>query len=354
MAQHQLISIPASHYCERARWALDYAGIPFVEHKWPPMLHYFGTLPASGTRTVPVLKCPATPTQKARVLTDSQDIVRYAHERLLQAPPAIPSSTPARDNSAQAGSHPSRPIGSPLYPSDPDQLREVERLEELFARKLGVWTRVVAYHHLFSDRSRALDVLAPRQQQQQLLPQQQQVPQQQQQQPAMAMAGWKAAGLRGSYGLVRGAICRGLRVDERGAAACLERIRRTFREVGELLERGGGGYLVGDRFTAADLTFAAMAAIVLMPDQYGAYLPSLDCWPGEFPGRELRDTTAGRHALRMYERHRHRRLDDGGASPAAMPAGVGRGAGEAVTGAVGVERPGAVAEAVLPAVRARM
>ncbi|EFJ40291.1 hypothetical protein VOLCADRAFT_99932 [Volvox carteri f. nagariensis] len=325
MHKHQLISIPASHYCERARWALDYADISFTEHKWPPMLHYFGAFPASGTRTVPVLKCPASSTRKACVLTDSKDIVSYANERILEAasPFKCPQALP-NDNSQQTGNPPTPPL-SPLYPSDPDQLCEVQRLEELFASKLGVWTRVVAYHHLFADRDLALDVLALGQQQ------------------PPALAGWKAALLQRCFPLVRGAICKGLRVDERGAATCLERIKTLFGElvlcdtrtsegravegradrpsgqthayknnsanlfvlsVGGMLERGGGRYLVGDQFTAADLTFAAMVAIVLMPEQYGAYLGPLDAWPQELPFRELRDTAAGRHALRMYAVHR--------------------------------------------------
>jgi hypothetical protein len=85
-------------------------------------------------------------------------------------------------------------------------------------------------------------------------------------------------------------------------------------QVGEVLERGGGRYLVGGRFTAADLTFAAMSAIVLMPPQYGAYLPPVEAMPSDFPALELRETPAGRHAMRMYELHRRAGPGGGGGS----------------------------------------
>ena len=46
-------------------------------------------------------------------------------------------------------------------------------------------------------------------------------------------------------------------------------VRGLFAELGEKLQGGRRRYLVGDTFTAADLTFASMAAIVLLPEEYG-------------------------------------------------------------------------------------
>ena len=80
-----------------------------------------------------------------------------------------------------------------------------------------------------------------------------------------------------------------------------------FGEVESRLARGRG-YLVGDRFTAADLTFAALAAPVLLPPEYGWPLPSIDDGPIEL--LELRDRLrsrpAGTFALRLYKHERHR------------------------------------------------
>ena len=38
-ARPQLITFAASHFCEKARWALDWHGISYDEVGWPPGLH---------------------------------------------------------------------------------------------------------------------------------------------------------------------------------------------------------------------------------------------------------------------------------------------------------------------------
>jgi glutathione S-transferase len=79
----------------------------------------------------------------------------------------------------------------------------------------------------------------------------------------------------------------------------------VFDTVAERL-RDDRPYLCGDRFTAADLTFSALAASVLMPSEYGVPLPQ----PGELPVtmaavvREFRAHPAGAHALAMYRDER--------------------------------------------------
>ena len=37
--QPRLIVLPPSHYCERARWALDHAGVAYAEERWAVGLH---------------------------------------------------------------------------------------------------------------------------------------------------------------------------------------------------------------------------------------------------------------------------------------------------------------------------
>jgi glutathione S-transferase len=68
----------------------------------------------------------------------------------------------------------------------------------------------------------------------------------------------------------------------------------------------GRRYLVGDRFTAADLTFAALAAPVLLPEECHAVQPALEEVPAAM--REeilfLRDSDAGQFALRLFEQER--------------------------------------------------
>jgi glutathione S-transferase len=53
----------------------------------------------------------------------------------------------------------------------------------------------------------------------------------------------------------------------------LHQTRELFAEMGERLQKHK--YLVGDSFTAADMTFAALAAPVLNPESYGADMSML-------------------------------------------------------------------------------
>ena len=71
----------------------------------------------------------------------------------------------------------------------------------------------------------------------------------------------------------------------------------------------GGPYLGGERFTVADLTFAALVAPVVWPRQYGVHLPDVDDLPDKFAAfvRECRAHPAGAYALRLFEDERSRR-----------------------------------------------
>ena len=51
----RLIVLPPSHFCERARWALDHAGTPYTEERWAVGVHVpLARRLASGT-TLPIL-----------------------------------------------------------------------------------------------------------------------------------------------------------------------------------------------------------------------------------------------------------------------------------------------------------
>ena len=114
---------------------------------------------------------------------------------------------------------------------------------------------------------------------------------------------------RASYPLLKRAIRRGLRVTPEATERSTRRIDKTFASIAERLA-DGRRYLVGDRFSAADLTFAALSAPLLLPHGYGVPLPSVDEVP---PGlaqavRRYRSTGAGEFALRLYREERHRVL----------------------------------------------
>jgi glutathione S-transferase len=75
---------------------------------------------------------------------------------------------------------------------------------------------------------------------------------------------------------------------------------RDFDFVAELL--ADRKYLGGDRFGAADLTFAALAAAVVLPPRYGVPLPQPDVLPAGMAAlvRRAREHPAGRYALALF------------------------------------------------------
>jgi glutathione S-transferase len=85
-----------------------------------------------------------------------------------------------------------------------------------------------------------------------------------------------------------------------------ERIaREAFDAVAERLA-DGRAYLCGERFSIADLTFAALAAPVIGSPRYGIELPGPDELPPEVGRlvRRFREHPAGRFALRVIESER--------------------------------------------------
>lgn len=244
----KLVVIPASHFCEKARWALDRLQVPFVEEGHVPLLHYAATLPRGG-KTVPILVTPH------QTLTESTDILKHLD---ATAPPELC-----------------------LYPEDDAQRREVETLEDQLGARLGSDVRRVAYAHLLPHRALCLRVMVQRA-------------------PA-----WERLLIERGYALFAGLMRNALRLNAASSARCLDRLVATFDGVADQLQ-DGRPFLVGGRFTAADLTFAALSAPVLLPPLYGAWMPRLEELPDDFRAvvEELRAHPAGAFALRMYAEHR--------------------------------------------------
>ena len=108
------------------------------------------------------------------------------------------------------------------------------------------------------------------------------------------------------------ALRRAFRPSPRAMDRLEAKLRAIFADVGTRLEGGARPYLVGSRFTAADLGFAAMSGAVLLPEAYGSPFPPLERVPARFRAlvEELRDTPAGRYAQATLARHRRERVGD--------------------------------------------
>lgn len=241
----RLITIPFSHYCEKARWALERCGVRYEEDGHLPLFHYLANLRAGARRTVPVL------VDGDRLVTDSTDIAAWADAK-----------------------KPGTLI--PLGAARADALA----LEEDFDRTLGPAARRWAYFHLLPRTD--LDALITR-----------------------GVPRWQVVALRAARPLAVGVLRRGLKIDAAGAERSRAKIESVFASVAARLA-DGRRYLTGDRFTIADLTFAALASPILLPREHPYGLPPAEDFAPE-PRAQIRawqDSPAGRFGARIYTEHR--------------------------------------------------
>ena len=247
MTALRLLTIPISHYCEKARWALDRLGLPYVEERHLQVFHYMRSFQVSLGPNVPVLIDGDT------AITDSTAILQYLDRY---------ASPDAR-----------------LYPEQDRKL--VDELEELFDETLGIESRRWVYFHALQTPRLALRT------------------------SSQGVPGWQAAVAPLCYPLLKAYISRLLKTSAAHVATGLERARTVITQVDVLLS-DGRPYLVGDRFTAADLTLASMMAPFLMPPEYGVRLPQLEEMPAAMLEiiEEMRATRAGQHALHLYQTQR--------------------------------------------------
>lgn len=118
-----LVTISFSHYCDKARWALDLARIAYREDAHLPAFHLLPVKRAGGKRTTPTL------VTGEGVLADSTDILAWVDRQ--------------------------RPdLG--LYGRSAEERREIARLEDRFDEALGPHARRWAYRHLLPDRGFAM------------------------------------------------------------------------------------------------------------------------------------------------------------------------------------------------------
>lgn len=240
-----LLHLKVSHYNEKARWALDHKGIPHIRRASAPGQHAKLARQHTGGSTFPVLLLDG------EAIGDSTRIIE-ALERRQPEPP--------------------------LYPADPTDRRRALELEDFFDEELGPHTRLLALHLTLPDPELLFGTFTP------------------------DLEGWRRGVAGAGYPLIRRRLVARFGIDDQSVALAERNCRgacRRFRA-----ELGPHGYLVGDRFTVADLTLAALMAPLVAPEQFPYPQPQRE-HPRLADVRDLlEEHGAGEWAREIYARHR--------------------------------------------------
>lgn len=233
-----------SHYCEKARWGLRHAGMDYREEAHLQGFNYLATRPRGWGRAVPVLVLGS------EFVADSTAILKYLDREVAEE--------------------------RKLYPQDLKALVEAD--EEDFDEHLGIESRRWVYHHWLQRDIRELVPVA-----------------------GQRAPGWQKALWPYLFPLFRKALDQMIEPTAEKVQTGLQVIQKTFdRVAGQMAD--GRRYLHGDRFTAADLSFACMAAPIVIPRGYGIRLPTVDEAPEGARSDIERFSAhpAGQYALRLF------------------------------------------------------
>ncbi len=222
----KLYQFPFSHFCEKARWALDYKGIPYETVNLLPGLH------VKHVRRIAAKSCLPVLIDGDRVVQGSSAIITYLDT--MQPGPA-------------------------LTPCDPLSARQALEWEAYSDEEIGVTLRLWYYYHALADRDLALRAL-------------------------LDGAAWYAQPLfMLIYPKVRDVMRHNLNINDQTAEQSKARFLAALENLDNALK--DRRFLVGDRFSRADLTVCALLsscclaadakAPVRSPDAVGALADQL-------------------------------------------------------------------------------
>jgi glutathione S-transferase len=241
----ELWQFTSSHFNEKARWALDFKRVPHIRHSLIPGFHVPVVKRMTGKTHVPVMKL------NGAAISDSSRIIE-ALERAYPEPA--------------------------LYPAEPDQRRRALELEDYFDEELGPYIRRWMFYVILPYPAfvRALFVSHAS--------------------PAAQLA------QRAMSPLIGVVMKRQMNINPAAAEVAREKTMAAMDRLAS--ELPPSGYLVGDRFTVADLAAAALLSPIVRPPEfpYGTAIPLPE------PLAKIRDSVSTHPAfqwtLQTYRNHR--------------------------------------------------
>ena len=201
--------LKVSNYNEKARWALDYKRIPHARRAVDPGRHRAIAKRLTGGRTFPVLVIDG------EAIGDSTKIVAELERR-----------------------HPERP----LYPADAGERRQALEVEDFFDEELGPYVRLLVISQLLQDPPLIIETFFP-------------------DAPVV-----RRLAARALFPLYRRKAKSAFGIDDAGVKHAVGKVLAANQRFREQLQPGG--YLVGNDFSIADLSLAALVAPAVAPPQF--------------------------------------------------------------------------------------
>jgi glutathione S-transferase len=241
----KLYTFNISHFSEKARWTLDYEGIPYEERMLLPGPHQLVTRRIAQCTHVPVLE------HDGQYVQGSSAIIDYVADRLG---------------------------GTKLTAMDPTERAKARELENTLDQAFGRGVQQVLYSAFLKDRRAVIDL-------------------------------WSFGGpfwARGFYAVAFPAVASAVKrmyktTDVEGVAKAKQRFVTTFDELDAAL--ANQPYLGGYTPNRCDITLAALLAPVCRVPEHRMKWPAM---PSELA--DLEASLSGRptwnHVLRMYRDHR--------------------------------------------------
>ena len=237
--------LKVSHYNEKARWALDYKGLPHTRRAMDPGFHQKTAKKLSGGTTFPVLEL------NGRAVGDSTEII--AELERIRPQPA-------------------------LYPADRAERQRALELEEHFDEELGPYSRRLAIHHALQDKRLLFATFVP------------------------DLPTGRRLFASAMFARVKKQLEETFEIDEQKVAEAFGKVR----EAGKLLhsEAGPDGHLCGNQFTVADLTLASLLAPLVCPNQFPYAQPQREHPLFEPARKAVREAGLFDWTRDIYFRHR--------------------------------------------------
>jgi len=249
----KLLVFPHSHFCEKARWALDHKGMPFEPVALLPGFHLRTVRKYVPNSSVPVLLHGNEAVQGA------DEIIRYL------------------DHTCPAGS---------LTPTDPDERNACLEIERAMDARLGENIRQILYHRLLAYPEFIRYCFTH------------------------PMPKVKQLFFCLYYPIVREKIYKSYVFSDAAAVKARHEFDAAMGETDKKLN--GRKYLVSDNFTRVDLSVASMLSLLVQPDEHPfpwAEIPDRET--RKFCD-EYNDHPVSEWARMMYREHRlnHRQTAD--------------------------------------------